>query len=99
MARLLTRLQEAHNNMTTIFTILVPSTLDGRLMYWWRYGRVTLSRALRELHLYDAFSMQSQRVLMPEPLSRLCWTWEGVKVRLMTCYDLRFPDMALAAGG
>ncbi|QUJ00582.1 hypothetical protein KCP73_04295 [Salmonella enterica subsp. enterica] len=82
--------------MTTIFTIACPSSTGrGRLLLcWWRYGRVTLSRVTR-LHLYDAFfRCKSPNVLMPEPLSRLCWTWR-LEVGLMTCYDLRFPDMKL----
>lgn len=75
----MTRLQEesAHNNMTTIFTILVPSTPDGRLICWWRYGQVTLSRVTRSCISMMRFRCKNPKVLMPELLSRLCWTWRG----------------------
>lgn len=77
----MTRLLEesAHNNMTTIFTILVPST-PGRA--------VNMLVALRAGHIVARtrscismmrFRCKNPKVLMPEPLSRLCWTWRGLR--------------------
>ncbi|TGD17032.1 hydrolase, partial [Salmonella enterica subsp. enterica serovar Poona] len=59
----MTRLQEesAHNNMTTIFTILVPST-PGRavnMLVALRAGHIVARYA--KLHLYDAFSKQESQ--------------------------------------
>jgi len=48
----------------------------------------------RKLHLYDAFAMQESANVMPgdeiAPLVEVA----GLKVGLMTCYDLRFPELA-----
>lgn len=48
----------------------------------------------RKLHLYDAFSVKESENVMPgsdvPPLVEVA----GLKVGLMTCYDLRFPEMA-----
>jgi predicted amidohydrolase len=55
----------------------------------------------RKLHLYDAFSMQESINVMPgdavPPLVEIA----GLKLGLMTCYDVRFPELArrLAADG
>lgn len=94
----MTRLLEesAHNNMTTIFTILVPST-PGRavnMLVALRAGNIVARYA--KLHLYDAFSMQESQSIDAGTVIAPVLDVEGVKVGLMTCYDLRFPDMALA---
>ncbi|ATS96407.1 hydrolase [Salmonella enterica subsp. enterica serovar Enteritidis] len=94
----MTRLLEesAHNNMTTIFTILVPST-PGRavnMLVALRAGHIVARYA--KLHLYDAFSMQESQSIDAGTVIAPVLDVEGVKVGLMTCYDLRFPDMALA---
>lgn len=55
----------------------------------------------RKLHLYDAFSMQESINVTPgdevPPLVEIA----GLKLGLMTCYDVRFPELArrLAADG
>ncbi len=49
-----------------------------------------------KLHLYDAFSMQESQSIDAGTVIAPVLDVEGVKVGLMTCYDLRFPDMALA---
>ncbi|EBU3309124.1 deaminated glutathione amidase [Salmonella enterica] len=94
----MTRLQEesAHNNMTTIFTILVPST-PGRavnMLVALRAGNIVAHYA--KLHLYDAFSMQESHTIDAGTVIAPVLDVEGFKVGLMTCYDLRFPEMALA---
>ncbi len=49
-----------------------------------------------KLHLYDAFAIQeSRRVDAGNEIAPLLEV-EGMKVGLMTCYDLRFPELALA---
>ena len=48
----------------------------------------------RKLHLYDAFSMkESTNVVAGEEVPPLLEV-AGLKVGLMTCYDLRFPELA-----
>jgi predicted amidohydrolase len=48
----------------------------------------------KKLHLYDAFSMQESRNVVPgdevPPLVEIA----GLKLGLMTCYDVRFPELA-----
>jgi hypothetical protein len=49
-----------------------------------------------KLHLYDAFNMQeSARVDAGHEIAPLIDV-DGMKVGLMTCYDLRFPELALS---
>ena len=88
--------QSRGDTLTTILTIHTPSSA-GRArntLVVLRGGEVIAY--YHKLHLYDAFSIQeSQRVdagAMLPPLIEV----EGFQVGLMTCYDLRFPEMALA---
>ncbi len=57
-----------------------------------RHGEVIAQ--YRKLHLYDAFAVQESRNVMPgadiPPLLEVA----GMKVGLMTCYDVRFPELA-----
>lgn len=82
--------------MTTILTIHVPST-PGRawnMLVALQAGNIVARYA--KLHLYDAFAIQeSRRVDAGNEIAPLLEV-EGMKVGLMTCYDLRFPELALA---
>lgn len=94
----LTRLQQesAQNEMTTILTIHVPS-VHGRalnMLVALRAGRVVAHYA--KLHLYDAFSIQESRNVDAGEAVAPLLDVGGLKVGLMTCYDLRFPELALA---
>lgn len=90
-------LDESRNNtMTTILTLHVPTT-EGRAantLVALRGGEIIAQ--YKKLHLYDAFNIQeSKRVdagAVVPPLIEV----DGMKVGLMTCYDLRFPEIALA---
>jgi len=48
----------------------------------------------RKLHLYDAFAMQESANVMPGEAIAPLIDVAGMKVGLMTCYDLRFPELA-----
>lgn len=48
----------------------------------------------RKLHLYDAFSMKESTNVLPGDLVPPLLEVAGLKVGLMTCYDLRFPELA-----
>ena len=55
----------------------------------------------RKLHLYDAFSArESDNVMAADEVPPLC-DCAGLRVGLMTCYDVRFPELArlLAVAG
>ncbi|EIQ80283.1 hydrolase family protein [Shigella flexneri 1235-66] len=82
--------------MTTILTIHVPS-VPGRalnMLVALRAGRVVAHYA--KLHLYDAFSIQESRNVDAGEAVAPLLDVGGLKVGLMTCYDLRFPELALA---
>jgi len=48
----------------------------------------------RKIHLYDSFGYKESDALTGGPLEPLVVDVKGVPVGLMTCYDLRFPEMA-----
>ena len=88
--------ESRRNTLTTVLTIHVPSA-GGRAvntLVVLRAGEIIAQYA--KLHLYDAFSMQESAGVdagsdIP-PLINV----DGMQVGLMTCYDLRFPELALA---
>jgi predicted amidohydrolase len=94
-----TRLLEASRAaaaLTTVFCIHVPAGAeDGRVwntLVALRGGRL-LAR-YRKLHLYDAFAVrESANVVAGAEIPPLIDV-AGMKVGLMTCYDLRFPELA-----
>lgn len=82
------------NPLTVILNLPVPCT-PGKVwntLIAVRHGEIIAE--YRKLHLYDAFAMQeSQHVTPGETIPPLI-TVAGFKVGLMTCYDIRFPEMA-----
>lgn len=48
----------------------------------------------RKLHLYDAFSVKESTNVMPGDEVPPLLDVAGMKVGLMTCYDVRFPELA-----
>lgn len=90
------REESRKNGMTTIVTLHVP-TYPGRAantLLAIRSGEIVAS--YQKVHLYDAFSVQESRLV--DAGARLAPVIDvaGMNVGLMTCYDLRFPDMALS---
>lgn len=55
----------------------------------------------RKIHLYDSFGYRESDSLSPGPLEPVVADVRGFAVGLMTCYDLRFPELgrALVADG
>lgn len=82
------------NNLTTMLCVHIP---NGEGKVWntllaLRNGEIVAQ--YRKLHLYDAFSVQeSENVLAGETIPPLL-TIAGLNVGLMTCYDIRFPELA-----
>ncbi|MFJ5491434.1 deaminated glutathione amidase [Pectobacterium carotovorum] len=82
------------NNLTTMLCVHIP---NGEGKVWntllaLRNGEIVAQ--YRKLHLYDAFSVQeSENVLAGEDVPPLL-TIAGLNVGLMTCYDIRFPELA-----
>lgn len=50
----------------------------------------------RKLHLYDAFSYQESTRIKPSDRGITTVEIGGLKVGIMTCYDIRFPELARA---
>lgn len=88
--------ESRRNNLTTVLTVHVPST-PGRAvntLIALRGGKIIAQYA--KLHLYDAFNiLESARVDAGASVPPLIEV-DGMKVGLMTCYDLRFPELALS---
>lgn len=55
----------------------------------------------RKIHLYDSFGQRESDIVMPGPVEPRAVAIGGAQVGLMTCYDLRFPELgrALSASG
>lgn len=92
-----TQLLEASRGsaMTVMMTIHVPATGEPRVwnvLVAFKDGKILAE--YRKLHLYDAFSAKESTNVTPggeiPPLVEVA----GLKVGLMTCYDLRFPELA-----
>jgi predicted amidohydrolase len=57
----------------------------------------TLVGGYRKQHLFDALGwMESDRLLPGDPADRLVIPVAGMQVGVMTCYDIRFPELARA---
>ncbi|KNC93060.1 deaminated glutathione amidase [Trabulsiella odontotermitis] len=91
----LLKAESRRNTMTTVLTLHVPSSAGRAVntLVALREGEV-IAR-YEKLHLYDAFSIQESRLVdagqQVPPLIKV----DGMSVGLMTCYDLRFPELAL----
>jgi deaminated glutathione amidase len=48
----------------------------------------------RKIHLYDSFGYRESDVLTAGPIEPATFQLDGTTVGLMTCYDLRFPELA-----
>ena len=50
----------------------------------------------RKIHLYDSFGYKESDVLAAGPIEPAVFDLDGTTVGVMTCYDLRFPELARA---
>ncbi|ATV43965.1 deaminated glutathione amidase [Pectobacterium brasiliense] len=82
------------SNLTTMLCVHIP---NGEGKVWNTLLALCNGEIVaqyRKLHLYDAFSVQeSENVLAGEDVPPLL-TIAGLNVGLMTCYDIRFPELA-----
>jgi predicted amidohydrolase len=58
--------------------------------------RGAVQAAYRKIHLYDSFGLRESDVLSPGDLEPVVVPLGGFRLGLMTCYDLRFPELARA---
>lgn len=90
------REESRNNDLTTVLTIHVPSG-EGRAantLVAIRRGEVIAQ--YQKLHLYDAFNIQESRRVDAGLQIPALIDVDGVRVGLMTCYDLPFPELALS---
>ncbi|WP_336281861.1 deaminated glutathione amidase [Cronobacter dublinensis] len=88
--------ESARNSLTTLLTLHIP-TCEGRAantLIALRGGEIIAQ--YQKLHLYDAFAVQESRLVDAGDTLPPLIDVAGIKVGLMTCYDLRFPEMALS---
>ena len=55
-----------------------------------------LRATYRKIHLYDSFGYRESDRLLAGPIDPVVVDVQGLQVGLMTCYDLRFPELARA---
>ncbi|GAB4010693.1 carbon-nitrogen hydrolase family protein [Nocardioides ultimimeridianus] len=58
--------------------------------------RGTVASAYRKIHLYDSFGNRESDRLTAGPTAPTLVEVNGWQIGLMTCYDLRFPELARA---
>ena len=80
--------------IATVFTIHIPS-IEGKVtntLFVIQAGKIIAQ--YDKLHLYDAFSVkESESTIAGNTIPELV-DIDGFQVGLMTCYDLRFPELA-----
>jgi predicted amidohydrolase len=85
----------AGSDLTIIFCFHVPVAGENRVQnvqVVLRNGEIVST--YRKLHLYDAFAvLESEHVMPGDSIPELVEV-AGMKLGLMTCYDVRFPEMA-----
>ncbi|WP_232678380.1 nitrilase-related carbon-nitrogen hydrolase [Nocardioides sp. R-C-SC26] len=59
-------------------------------------ARGAVSADYRKIHLYDSFGYRESDRLMPGEIAPVVVDVAGWRLGLMTCYDLRFPELARA---
>jgi len=81
-----------HN--TTVVAGMFETSTDPRRPFNTLVVRGAATAAYRKIHLYDSFGYRESDALHPGPLAPVVVQVAGVAVGLMTCYDLRFPELA-----
>lgn len=81
------------NTLTTVMTVHVPAGEKALNVLVAIRSGVIVAR-YDKLHLYDAFAVQESRNVIAGNQIPPLIDVDGLKVGLMTCYDLRFPELA-----
>lgn len=82
------------NGLTTMMSVHVPTDDQKALNVLVALRNGEIIAAYDKLHLYDAFSMQESQRVTPGNVIPPLVEVAGMKVGLMTCYDVRFPELA-----
>lgn len=88
------RVAAAHG--TTIVAGMFETSDDPTRPFNTLVVRGAVQASYRKIHLYDSFGFRESDRLAPGPLGATVVDLGGFRVGLMTCYDLRFPELARA---
>ena len=79
---------------TTVVAGMFEVGPDAERPYNTLLVRGAAEAAYRKVHLYDSFGYRESDRLSPGPVQPVTVPLGGFTVGLMTCYDLRFPELA-----
>ncbi|WP_408897204.1 carbon-nitrogen hydrolase family protein [Nocardioides sp. R1-1] len=88
--------QAAAAHATTVVAGMFERGPDPERPYNTLLVRGAAEASYRKVHLYDSFGYRESDRLTAGPLEPVVVDVRGWKVGLMTCYDLRFPELARA---
>src|SRR4051794_7878425 len=80
-----------HN--TTVVAGMFETSEDPARPYNTLLVRGAATASYRKIHLYDSFGYKESDSLHAGPLAPVVVDIAGFRVGLMTCYDLRFPEL------
>jgi len=80
-----------HN--TTVVAGMFETSADPARPYNTLLVRGAADASYRKIHLYDSFGYRESDALLPGDLTPVLVDVAGLRVGLMTCYDLRFPEL------
>jgi len=78
---------------TTVVAGMFETSGDPRRPYNTLLVRGAADAAYRKIHLYDSFGYRESEALSAGDLTPVLVDVAGFRVGLMTCYDLRFPEL------
>jgi deaminated glutathione amidase len=84
----------AKRHATTIVAGMFETGPDPARPYNTLVVRGAAEAAYRKVHLYDSFGFRESDRLTAGPIEPVLVDLGGFRVGLMTCYDLRFPELS-----
>jgi predicted amidohydrolase len=79
---------------TTVVAGMFETSPDPARPYNTLLVRGAVAAAYRKIHLYDSFGYRESDALSAGSLAPVVVDVAGFRLGLMTCYDLRFPELA-----
>ena len=86
----------ANEAATTVVAGMFETSADPTRPHNTLLVRGAVRSAYRKIHLYDSFGYRESDALSPGDLEPVVVPLGGFQLGLMTCYDLRFPELARA---
>jgi deaminated glutathione amidase len=79
---------------TTIVAGMFETSTDPERPFNTLLVRGAMKASYRKIHLYDSFGYRESDHLLAGPIEPLTFPLRDFTVGLLTCYDLRFPELA-----